>query len=1112
MLNNYNILIKKLNEFINKYYKNELLKGVLYTLSILVTAFITIVVIEYKGYLNSFVRGVFFYGYLLLFIAVLLKYIVFPVVKLLHYGNTLTYEQAANIIGNHFQNIQDKLINVLELSKMAQSTTQQNELLLASIDQKITELKPIPFHTAIDFSQNKKYLKYAIPPVFIVLLIWFFSPEILTEGSARVINYDKKYMPKAPFEFVLQNKNLNALENEDFEILLSIEGKSIPNLIFIETGTEKYIMTKKEKNLFSYTVKNIQKETNFRFTTNQYFSDEYTIKVTPNPTINNFKIYLDYPNYTQIEDKTINNVSEFVVPEGTKIKWEITTQNVDNVSFICDTLTLPTNKISTNNFSTQFLAKNSFSYQVVYNNSYVKKKPIKHYVSVIKDQYPGIDVSVKIDSTNFKKYYFKGLIKDDYGFSKLVFHYNITNDSNQTKKVAFNDQIPINTKATQDQFFYYWDLSTLNLTPGTKLYYYFEIWDNDAVNGSKSVKSEIKTVAIPTLDELKANAEKSNQDLKKELKESISKAKNIQEQLKSFKQKMIDKKELSWEDKEQLKQVLQEQKELEKKINEINQQNQLNVQQQEEYLQQSQEILEKQEKLQELFEELMTDEMKQLFEKLQELMDKLDKNALEQSLENLELDNKELEKELDRSLELFKQLEMDQKLEQTQKELEKLAEEQEKLAAETENKTQSNEKLKERQDKLNDRFEKLKEDVKKLNELNKELENKRDIPETDQQEQEIEQEMQKSTEELDKGKNKKASQSQKKAAEQMKSMAAKMQQAQSQQSSGEDINSLRQILDNLVHLSFEQEALMETFKQTKRTDPTFVKLVQQQQKIKEDSKVIEDSLFALSKRIVQLESKINREISDINANIEKTLNYLAEPKMPTEMAISRQQYVMTSYNNLALLLDEIVQQLQAQMRSQKAGKGSCNNPGGMGQPKPTPGIGSIKKMQDQLNQQLQQLKEAMEKGQKPGQKPGNGMSKSLAKAAAQQAKLRQQLQKLSNDLKNNAGSGKGLNNISKLMEETETDLVNKRITNETLKRQQEILTRLLEHEKAEREREYDDKRKSEEAKQTDYKKIEQMFKFDTTKEQELELLRTTPPSFNIFYKNKVTDYFQNIQQ
>jgi DNA-binding protein H-NS len=98
------------------------------------------------------------------------------------------------------------------------------------------------------------------------------------------------------------------------------------------------------------------------------------------------------------------------------------------------------------------------------------------------------------------------------------------------------------------------------------------------------------------------------------------------------------------------------------------------------------------------------------------------------------------------------------------------------------------------------------------------------------------------------------------------------------------------------------------------------------------------------------------------------------------------------------------------------------------------------------------------------------------------------------------------------MEETETDLVNKRITNETLKRQQEILTRLLEHEKAEREREYDDKRKSEEAKQTEYKEIEQMFKFDTTKEQELELLKTTPPSFNIFYKNKVTDYFQNIQK
>jgi len=503
--------------------------------------------------------------------------------------------------------------------------------------------------------------------------------------------------------------------------------------------------------------------------------------------------------------------------------------------------------------------------------------------------------------------------------------------------------------------------------------------------------------------------------------------------------------------------------------------------------------------------------------KMEEMMEKLDKNLLENELEKMDVSNNDLEKELDRSLELFKQMEFEQKLDEAKAKMEKLAEEQKELADKTKNKEQESDELKKEQEDIQKKFEELTEDLNELKKKDEELERPKGFDEMKDEQKEASDEMNKSSEQLQNKKNKKAAESQENAAQKMEEMAQKLSDMQSSSSeSGEDMNALRQLLENLLHLSFEQEELMEKFKVVKRQSPEYVKMAQKQNKLKEDAKMIEDSLFALSKRVVQLQSTINKEISAINFNMDKVISFMEERQTP--MAVSRQQYVMTSINNLALLFDEALQQMQQQAQ-QKQGQGSCDNPGGMGKPKP--GAGSAKSMQEQLNKQLEELKKALEEGKKPGGKKGDipgqgspggqkGSSESFARMAAQQAKIREQLQKLRNEM--NQGGKNGVNQLSKMMEETETDLVNKRITQQTINRQKEILTRLLESEKADRERELDDKRESNEGKNKKISNPELYFEYNKQKEQEVDLLKTTPPNFNIFYKKKVSQYFQNINQ
>ena len=97
-----------------------------------------------------------------------------PLKALYRIERNFSKEEAAKIIGKHFTEVEDKLLNLLQLSSLSNS---QNELINASIQQKSKQLTPIPFLKAIDFSENKQHLKYAIVPVSILLLLFFSGNE-----------------------------------------------------------------------------------------------------------------------------------------------------------------------------------------------------------------------------------------------------------------------------------------------------------------------------------------------------------------------------------------------------------------------------------------------------------------------------------------------------------------------------------------------------------------------------------------------------------------------------------------------------------------------------------------------------------------------------------------------------------------------------------------------------------------------------------------------------------------------------------------------------------------------------------------------------------------------
>lgn len=1137
---NYHSLLSKLDKFIRKYYKNQLIKGLLYGTSSVLAFFLAVSFAEYFGHFNATVRTVLFFSFIASSIAIVGRWVFFPLLQLYRIGPQITYAQAANLIGNHFPEVNDKLVNTLQLKAQQEASSSEFSLLEASIDQRISELNPVPFSSAIDLSKNRKYLKYAIPPLLFLLIVIIGAPSIITDGTGRLVQYNEEFALEAPFQFIIQNSSLKAGELEDFDLLVKMTGDEVPGRVFIETDGNQFKLQKESLSEFQYTFRKIRKNVRFRLFADGFYSKEYELEALPIPLLLHFDVEVDYPAYTGKKDETLANTGDLVVPAGTEINWSFKTKNAKQVELSFSDSAVFSNQLGENLFSHSKRFLKSQAYAISTNNDLMSSRDsVRYSVSVVPDQYPTIKVSEKQDTVSSKKLYFRGEVADDYGFTGLYFHYRFLESDDPEKLASKPDpvELTVNPSVNNDQFYHFWDFENLNIKAGDQIEYYFEVWDNDGVSGSKSTRSKQSVFKAPTLEELEARAEENSEKIKEELENSIDEARELQEDLEKLNRKMLEQKQFSWQEKQQIRDMLEKQKNLENKIENIKQENQKSLQEQSEYKEMNERIMEKQQQLEELFEQVMTDEMKELFEKLEELMEEANKEKVQEMLEDMQLSNEDIEKELDRSLEIYKQLEFEQKLEETIEKIDELKEKQEDLAEKTDDKGEDTEELKKEQEELNEEFEELQEDLDDLQKKNEELENKQDLPDTDEKEEATKEDMEKSSEELGDQKRKKAKQSQDDAAKKMQEMSDQMknlQQSMSQESSMEDMNALRQLLDNLVELSFDQEDLMAELKGTAMNDPRYHGITQDQKKLKDDASVIEDSLFALSKRNPNIQPIVNREIAAINANMNKTIKMLSEQppgqaRNYTNRAISHQQYTMTSVNNLALLLDEAIQAMQQAMSQQKFGEGSCNKPGSSGGAKPS--MQNMKQMQQQISKQIQQLQKQMEQqgqqmpgGKKEGQKGQGGqggqgqggMSKELARLAAEQEALRNELRKMAEQLgeggENGEGGAGGLDGLQKLMEENERDLVNKNITRETVKRQQEIMSKLLESERAEREREYENKRESKEGQDQNSVDPAELFDNNLVNGKEIELLKTVPPNLEPFYKKKVNDYFNGFDE
>ncbi|PLX24736.1 MAG: hypothetical protein C0599_01780 [Salinivirgaceae bacterium] len=1069
-MENIKFIYKYISRTRNLYFLRSTLQGLLYLLIFISVSFFILVLadiaIHFNSTLLSIVHSTLFVLTLLLFIYYLGKPLYYWII------NTSQYDQLwfARQIGNSDNTIDDKLTNILELHKENSS----NELIQSSISQKLQLINISKIDSFFSFRILLKQIYLFLSILFVLSLMAFLNPDSFNYSSQRILPIISENK-ELSYTIEIDKSNLEVEKGKDYYVLAKVVGLHKPENLYIEIGGIQYFMND-SSNYFTYELTNIKQDVSFKLVNEFYSSENYTLKCIPIPILKNIKLNVDPPSYTNTESFSINGSGNVVFPYGSNLTWTINTIDTDSLYFFSDSLyAFNFNSISAFEFSKQYF--NDFSYQLILQNIKGNKTDSVNFeAKVIPDQYPNIKLEeYKIDFLG--NFIFKGEISDDYGFKSFDFVIQFGEE-----RIVKN--IPLISSNLNQIFQYKGSLRDFEeLIKNQDVELFLQVKDNDPYYPYKSSFSSSLYGKLPnqnelsSLEDMKVSSLKDKLSLGTKLLEQLNREKvNIRKKLLSENASKWEKKQLS----EQLQQSNEELKQLSEQINQLRE----DLKEFGKFDKQT-DLLQKRQQLEELLDKLMDDELKSLMEELQKLQNEIMNDEMPK-MDNAELSMDELEKHLDQNLEMLKRYEVEKKQEEVIEEIRKLANEFNDI-----DNPKSTEEIEDLKKQVDSTFQKHSDNI----EQNKNLQDPLELSEFSKEKKEIQDQKDEinSSEDLqDPDKN---------PGDELDELANQMEMNMNmamQQQQGEDAAMIRDLLENLLQFSFMQETYIDQFNNYEQFNLN--KLKRKQINLEERFSTLEDSLNALMSRNAMVALSIGNQIKNIKFNF-RAINKTFEAERFQTIQIY-QQVIMQSANELILMLNESLDQ----MNSMSGMGGQCKKKGN----KSKPGMNGMKKKQESMKKSLQQMIDQMKKGSQSG-KGQKGMSEQLSKMLGEQEKLQQMLQQMMQSGEVGQTTRQLLQEINKMVDRNIDDIIKRNINDNLIRRQNQILNRMLEAEKAEEEREKDKKREAEQPNNYEISNPKDIFEYKEEQKSQKGILNKKKLPLKYFFQRKYDKYLNDVE-
>lgn len=597
-------------------------------------------------------------------------------------------------------------------------------------------------------------------------------------------------------------------------------------------------------------------------------------------------------------------------------------------------------------------------------------------IDVIEDKRPTISIEWDFDTTA-RAYTAIGSFQDDFGVSSVFRRVNFIRSGKVIESKRYN---VTHDKGLEGDFADYFRRKDLWKTGIDAIEVSYGVCDNNEVKGSQCAYSRKLILTVPNQDTWDDEKDEEIQNMENTANRLNNNQSNINERLENIRNDRMTEANSNADNQE----ILDFLESLER----LNAQKDLLSEELETFMLMSEEFNDAIDTnvLNPLIEEDEEDSRrKELMEKIREALEKGDQESVDDALEELsEMESKE-EMSLEMLERMLSQLMKENALKDAIEALDQLSKEEEALDVSAEDALL-------KQEEINEKFDDIKKDIEEgIQLLGEESEAIEQLSE------EIDNDLQELSNEMQQGEPSESSKSN--TSQKMKELSSILSMAMKsakQKQLEMDLATLQQLLENLVDLSLIEEDLFLSNASSNVGVYTKERKVRNQALWNKNFDAVKDTLMALASR----SPTAQKPIIDGILRIEKRQEQLDKSFERGSQAswATQAQGVMMEVNEIALLLDEALQNVQMNLSGQMQGSQMCENPGGSGQgqsgkPSKEGGLQDIMSDQAAMGQQGEKEGKSGEGEQgNSGEGGSDEADEALAALIQEQAKIRNALE------------------------------------------------------------------------------------------------------------------------
>ncbi len=1031
--------------------------------------------------------------------------------------------QISRQIGRHNPEVQDSLINFLQIYR-DQGIVAHPAIKNLSLKQLYERFKETNFFAIISLRGLRKPLRRLLATLGALLGIFLLFPSATSQTVLKMLHPTRSFDKPLPVTLMNISGDKVVLKNDPVELRGRYQGIMPTRLwMVIRTQSDTGDSTARERleiplsagKSFSYTLHHVKNSFAYwfeasvdinTFDNRQARSEKGVVTVKERPYIRELQARLTFPRYTRLPETLLPvNDGEVTALKGTVVELRIeTNKSLAAAEIVFKDTTRVEMMVQENRARGEFVVEKDNQYRVLVRDleGVENYQPVQYAVFVLQDESPFVEIARPGQDLELgEELQIPVLVnlRDDFGFSGLELKGKHVKAGGRGDTSHFalrvNYQVLEQGRAIAESV---WDLAPFFLVPDDYIEYYAEVRDNDIITGPKVARSQTYIIRLPSIVDLLTRADEKMTEQLEDTEDISRETEELRKKLEEINRELKREESLSWERKQQIQEQMDRQQKHSEKMQEIQQKMQEVIEQLEQQEMLSPETLEKFLELQKMFQEIAPPELQEAMKELQKALEEADMEQIREAMERFQFSVQEFEERIERTHELFKRVQMEQKMDELNKLAEKLVEDQkeineqlkqdaldasqqEQLANKEQDQAKNSDYLKEELRKAQEEFAEM------MAEIARELEKSREFMEESQ----LGEQMSRMEQQIQQGELQQARKSGKELQRQLEMLQSMMNQARQQmqqQQKQELMQAMQKVQQDMLRASFQQEQLVEQSQNMDVASSKITEAARQQSQLRENAANMIKQLVDISKKSFFISPEMSKIMQSLMQNMEEGLQSLAN-RNPRSAARS-QQKAMANFNQAIMSMQNSMENMMA------AGSGT-----GFEQ-----FMEQLQKMAGQQGQLNQQTMSLFQQGQQPG---GKVPVQALAQAAAQQQMIQNSLEKLTEGTGNRQDVLGRLGELGAEMEKVIEDLKKQRLDPKVIERQQRILSRLLDAQKSVREREHSKKRIAEHEPNAIAKSPPQLKKEMIERENKLrkEMLEALKEGYSAEYKEYIKLYY-----